>query len=408
VGDQAHPGQFAAPQLVQDLPGLGVVPGAVVLCLKIAQDQQGFPGRAGIGEQRLTRGQHRVATEQRDKPRNARRDEAPTARCDRCHERVQVPQGRFDHAVEELVVGLDRGARVLPGTLVVARAPRGRRELQSAPARAGARRDRHEQLVVGARVERQSPLEHGAVALHADGRGRAFRVDRRLAEHLVLAQIREGHSVPVAFRRERVPARGSLRGRAHLEHVGEVGAEAQRDRGLDPLRGEVLEAELQVQPLADQHRALHRDRLLARDQLALPAELGVGGVHDGRMACLCRRGERHRPASIQRQPQFRQVAGVVLVEAFAAHQAGPDLAVGARAQEQRPVLDRQQLLARLGVHVGGAAQHDRGRPPDDVVAHSRRAVGAAVLHLRAPCSSCAPEARAAASCVTCVDRDSQE
>ena len=187
--------------------------------------------------------------------------------------------------------------------------------------------------------------------------------DGRGAQDAVEAPVAEQDRVCADLDRQRVAARMPL-GPAHLEHVAEIGGEAQAERHHDLALPVVGERQALVEPLLPQEApALEVDdpfrcRGLAQRRQRPDGE--VGGEQDIVLADHGTQERRRLP--VQPQAEAGQDPGVVAEQAVAIAQ---DVAEGVCHQEGVAVLEREQAQrhARLaGIGGLGLVIRQRGDP----------------------------------------------
>ena len=361
-------GELARTQLVQDLPRLGVAPGLVDVRLQAGEHEQRAARHLGVDHQRFAGRQQRVTAERCHVPRDPGRGQLPAF--GRHHQGVQVAHGGVEEAVEKLVV---RGDVRAPGHPGVVLRPESRGGLcdRRRPVRLLCRHPRDEERDRLAGRELEIP---GRVrALPVDGRSGRSRVELDLgpAALAVRGEVGEADVATVARRGQDAAARAPVHA-PDLEDVGEVGAQRQLDRRLHRAGVEVVHANGVMQTVCDHHGPAHVERLLRHGGAVCSQQGRVGRVDDRVVPRFHHRGEQDRLISADGQPAFREVAGVVGVEALPGR-TGTDVPVPSCTHEDGPGLEREQVLVRLRRHQGsalGISRRERG-------AHAEPPVGRA-------------------------------
>ena len=135
---------------------------------------------------------------------------------------------------------------------------------------------------------------------------------------------------------------------AHLEHVGEVGVEANRKRDLDAAQAEIGDADpLDAARVPQDARAVDVDLTAGQGDVPVTHDVGVGevGIED-RIVDADRGAEEQRAMAEQQQLEPRQEARAVVIHALLARVAGHDVAAGIEDAEAVAVLEDTERRGR--------------------------------------------------------------
>ena len=325
---------------MQDLARVGVALGRRLGGLRRRQKREHAARDVGRQPQDLERGDDPVAAERCAEPGDARVGIRPVRRLRDHHLEIRHRAG--DPLVQLRAGGAHAAARQL------------------------AARDRTGQRRTAAIV-----VELGAVAavvaaqLHVDRRGAARRqpqVKTRLAAMQIVGHrieadpraaldaiepfVAQGHPPPLDNRLVAGAAALALRA-AHLEDVGVVGVEAERELDVDGGRREAGDAQALVAAAPPQElRAEHVQRPARQHELPrLVLEVGRGEI-DGQeiVLLLHRRRQQQRPPPADAQLQPRQEAGAVVVDALLAQADRLDVAEAVEHRERLVVLEHARAI----------------------------------------------------------------
>ena len=399
------PGHLAAPQLVEDLAGLGVTPVVDGRGLPRGEDVERLDRQLRVERNRLERGDDRVAPEERAEPGHAGGHVAVGAAGTLVEEEAQVRHRPGDRQVEQLVIRVDLGGGARPlvvrrDRLVLVEVGGRREEVAGRVARVGlADRGPHRpgQPAALARAERPCPAQpqpgprvRPVVArpdrLHV--RRRLTEPDVRRATAAVEPVVAERDGAGDRSGREQGPARGPALP-ADLEDVGAVDPELELDIDRLPALGVVDDRQVFLEP-AQRQDAFAADPELAPVELVERMDLVLDVAVDARVRELDRAAivatgrplEEHRPRPADPQLRARQDARVAVVQPEA---AGVDVDVAERVgqEEQVGVLED---LDRPEVRGVGDRDDPRLEPADRRLPVGRlRVIGRGGAH---PLSSC--------------------
>jgi hypothetical protein len=333
---------LALPGLVQDLPGLGVLLRRDGVGLRRGEEAKHPARERRMDREHLHRGDDAVAAERRAEPRDAGVRIGALRRVG--HQHPQVGRRARDPRVERLVRRGDRGDPAAPflelrDARLQRRQVRGDRHARAV----GLARDREVQLVLVARLE------------HGDEPHRTFpALDRRAVERRARAaldpvepDVGEQHlALAVPRRTQRSPPRPARA--AHLEDVGEVRAQFEREHHRNGLLAVVREPKVLVHHRTGQEAGAEEVQRVAGHAAApFVGEIGRGHVDDEQAVVGADpRVEHQRPASVEPEPEPRQVARAGVVEALLAGAVGPDVAEAVEHAERLFVLQHAVAAAR--------------------------------------------------------------
>ena len=137
-------------------------------------------------------------------------------------------------------------------------------------------------------LQRHLPVRAHAARVELDSRGPRVELDDRLPERLVLADIGQHQPALQLLGSERMPARLPSRPATHLEDVGEVGGQGERDARRDRLAQEVEHAHEVIQaPRGDHQLTADAQRLLRHRRQPLARQARVGRVDDRMVIDRC-------------------------------------------------------------------------------------------------------------------------
>ena len=217
-----------------------------------------------------------------------------------------------------------------------------------AAAVAGAAADLEEEGLAGDRRE----LDVEDRLARAEAGGRRLELDAGLAQPVVEAGVGEGHRVVLDCRRVQGAAARAL-GAAHLEDVGEVGGEGDREGEAAGLGVVVADRHpLEGAGVPEEAGAADVDEIPGDQPNSVGVgDLGVGEVADEHRVVVADGGaEQQRPVAVHRQVEVREVAGVAVKDALRAAGARQRVAVVVEDAEGVAVLHRPRppLLQRGG------------------------------------------------------------
>ena len=264
------------------------------------------------------------------------------------HQHVEIGDAAAGGFVEDLVGGIDR------------RRARGRRA-QGAPRIAERDEERPGRIARSSLVaavdldEQRASFARGEIeaedgALGRQMRRRGIESNRRRSAPVVEPGIAQRHMTGADFSRMGLSPSRSL-GSTHLEEIGEIGGEG--DRQFHPARLVVEIAD--VQPLEaagvpEKSRPSEVDQVMFEPGTARRAdEIGIGQIASQRSVVVAQGGaEQNRPRAIERNDQQGKMAGVAVIKALSGPPARRGVAVAIEYGEGIAVLQdqRAQVLDR--------------------------------------------------------------
>ena len=124
-------------------------------------------------------------------------------------------------------------------------------------------------------------------------------------------------------------------GPPHLEYVGEVIVEGDRQKEPDPIGAEISHGKAVKQGgTPNEDRPCHMQQVFLQDDALVVVDVGIGEI-DGEDAVVVGkvRPEEERLKSVDQQFEMREVAGVAIEQAVRAARRSADVAVAVEHQE---------------------------------------------------------------------------
>ena len=328
---------------MQDLARLRIGGGIALLGLERREPAQHAARHAGIAPQHLDRGDQPVAAERGRVPGDAGIRITALRRLG--HQHAEVGGGAAQHFVEVAVRGLDR------------------RDVSRLAAQLAVRAEQ------AAQKRRRRIADRLAAACQQENRPRLVRREDETIDRAVLGQLGrlrvegERGAPPgiveplVAQQHLRLAVDHAVRGRAaprapiaaHLEQVGEVVVEAQRERDLDGFQSVIAHVDALVGgALPQEDRACDVDDILVQDDLVAGVDVGIGQVdREQRVVVAHVRAEQQGLRAVQAQFEQREKPRIVVIEPVRSAGRRADVAVAVNHEKCIAMLERAARTRRL-------------------------------------------------------------